>query len=129
MLAGFSVVLAVAIATAVILLQRRMPAVGGPASGSQLLTWSTFVFGVIGCLATAVPLVLSRVAAPEGAGFGSSPLLPVLAIGSSFAATAIGSYAIAAGNRHWATWVGLVAGAAGSLFWLVFLVGELAFPH
>ena len=38
-------------------------------------------------------------------------------------------YAMVRRDRSWRMWVGLVTAGLVAMFWLMFVVGELIFPH
>lgn len=87
---------------------------GSATGGPRPLGWAALAAGVVALVCTA--LVFAGVQA--GFSIAAAAAAAVLVIG-----------AIARHERHWPTWVGLGTGAAPLLFWIVFVAGEVVYPH
>jgi hypothetical protein len=81
-------------------------------------------------LAVAVPLVGSRLAQDELDQMGgAAPLVLPSTIALGLVGLVVAVYALLRRERSWRVWAGLVTSGLVMLFWLVFLIGELTWPH
>ena len=92
--------------------------------------WVSFVSGTLGLLAVLTPMVDSWLQ-PDGVdGVGKvAPWLFPASMAFGLVGLASGIYAAVRRDRSWRMWVGLVTGGLVAMFWLLFVVGELVFPH
>jgi len=121
-----AVVAAALVLGGLILVDRSSPDRGLPRAPG----WVSFVSGTLGLLAVLTPMVDSWLL-PDGVdrvGKVAPWLFPAsMALGLVGLVSAI--YAMVRRDRSWRMWVGLVTAGLVATFWLMFVVGELVFPH
>lgn len=119
-----AIVLAGAVVVALVVHARR----SGPAGAPAWLDRVALGVGALAVVALWLPSIEAHLAAPDQSSARLGWLYPAsIAIG--LVALALGIWAVTSGLRTWRAWFGLGLGAAITGFWLVFLVGELLYPH
>ena len=116
---------AVVIAGALLVADRRRVAGGGK---SPWLSWAAFVGGVLGVVLLGTSIAATWLS-PDGGVDRIGPWL--LSASMTLGAVGLVSALVCASrrDRSWRTWVGLIGSGLVSAFWLVFLVGEVVYPH
>jgi hypothetical protein len=126
MIAGVAVLVGILIGVAVVgLTGRRTPGDDVLVRAGRLRSW-TLGLGLIGLVAVAVPLIASRMTTDTF----WTPVNPALvSIAAGVAAVIVGGTLLARGRRTASACLVLVPGALAVGFWVLFLVGEIVFPH
>lgn len=111
-------------AVAALVVRARRSGAGAP----SWLDRAALAFGGLAVIALWLPMIESHLMAPGGSPGIFGWLFPAsIAIG--LVALGLGIWAVTSGVRSWRAWLGLGFGAVITGFWLVFLAGELLFPH
>ncbi len=92
--------------------------------------WVSVVCGAMGVLAVVTPMVDSWLAEDGVDRVGQvAPWLFPASMTLGLVGLASGIYALVRRDRSWRMWAGLVTGGLVMAFWVLFVVGELVYPH
>ncbi|MGB7962016.1 MAG: hypothetical protein WCF12_03520 [Propionicimonas sp.] len=102
----------------------------GDSEPSNAPGWVSLVCGALGVLAVVTPMVDSWLAEDGVDRVGKvAPWLFPASMTLGAVGLATGIYALVRRDRTWRLWAGLATSGLVMAFWLLFVVGELVYPH